>query len=302
MVPTTATNHTMLVHQQHTSATPPSQVQAQAAKDVATATHVAQHIQALAKHQEQLFLEQLHKQAEALAMQRAAELQLQADKLALEREAAVTAVHKQYTTQLDAMRTQLNVLATAFARRSEERKSSHSAHKLALAGMALQEALDHGRPCVEEVDVLRAAAGEDPVAAVVLSSVERVAQGGVSTVPELIGRVQRVRRRLGALMLIGEGDVGPMTLAVATVAGWLRVGGGGGGGNDVASVLDQVEALVESNELLRAAAVLEAHVAGTAAAGTVGKGLVGDLRARAAVEMASALLSARARALSASLA
>ncbi len=208
-------------------------MQAQAANQVAQATQYAAHVQAVAKKQEQLYLHQLQQQANALSTQRAAELQLQADKLALEREAALTALRTEYDTQLEALRTQLNVLSMAFARRSEERKSSHSAHKLALAGMALQDALEWGQPCATQIEVLRAAAGDDPVAAVVLHSVERVVDGGrraVLTVPELVGRVQRLRSRLGALMLIGERDVGPVTLVVATVAGWLRVVGGGGGG------------------------------------------------------------------------
>ncbi len=86
------------------------------------------------------------------------------------------------------------------------------------------------------------------------------------------------------------------------MGGGGRGGGGGGGGEDVSSVLDDVERLIEENRLVHAAEVLERHTRGTAAAKEGGEGVVEALRARAALETGGALLQARARALCASLA
>lgn len=249
-----------------------------------------------AKRVEQAYRAELQRQAEALDMQRAAELQLQADKQAVEHQAALRDAMEQHAEQVDGLREQLNALSAAFSRRSEERRSSHSAHKLALASMALDAVLDTGGAFDEALHALRAAAGSDAMAACVLDSLAATgaAQHGVPTELQLLQQFRGAKRRIGELMLVPAGGLGPVTVLAAKVASLLRVDTGD-------DALSRAEALVANGELNKAATLLEVGARGTAAQRQIGP-LVESLRLRSAVQLASSALAGRARALTVSLA
>jgi Mitochondrial inner membrane protein len=69
------------------------------------------------------------------------------------------------------VRLEVNALSKAFSQRSEERKSSHTAHKMAMGTFALEAAVDAGAPFKAEMNVLAAGAGADPLVSVALASI-----------------------------------------------------------------------------------------------------------------------------------
>jgi hypothetical protein len=84
------------------------------------------------------------------------------------------------------VRLNVNALSKAFSQRSEERRSSHTAHKLALGTFALEAALDSGAPFDGEIRLLASGCGDDPLVSAALSSLppeaaQQVCSCGISS-------------------------------------------------------------------------------------------------------------------------
>eukprot|EP00884_Botryococcus_braunii_P014394 jgi/Botrbrau1/22956/Bobra.0030s0028.1 len=208
---------------------------------------------------------------------------------------------------VDKVRLEVNALSRAFSQRSEERRSSHTAHKLATGTFALEAAFDAGSPLKPELDLLAAGAGKDPLVSAALASIPPdAASQGVASREELQAEWPRVSQRARRLGLIQEGQGGLLSVGLASIAAWLKVPEVHmeGETSDAPSSIDEAVAkaglALQRGDLLAAADTLERVTKGTAAASSVGP-WVEAARSRAVTEQAVRLLQAHAATISSSL-
>ena len=64
----------------------------------------------------------------------------------------------------------LNSLERAFQQRSQQRVTSHDAHKVSLGTFALEAALEEGRPFAAEARALQRSCSDDPLVAATVAS------------------------------------------------------------------------------------------------------------------------------------
>jgi mitofilin len=230
-------------------------------------------------------------------------LERQKKDLALAATLALIEERKDRIKQVDLLREQVNALHLAFQQRSEERKDSHSVHKIALGMLILGDALRRGDPVAEAAGLLHAGVGGDPLVEVALESLPgRALEEGVATREELQQWFLRVRSEVSKAALVPEAG-GPLAHALSTLASALRIEERGAAGVEVAGVegaLARAETLVNAGELVEAADMLERHFAGSEG-GRAAALWVQSVRDRVVVEQAAAMVSAHATALNAGL-
>ena len=231
-------------------------------------------------------------------------LERQKKDLALAATLALIEERKGRIKQLDLLREQVNALHLAFQQRSEERKDSHSVHKIALGMLTLGDALRRGDPVAEAAGLLHVGVGGDPLVEMALESLPgRALEEGVATREELQQWFARVRSEVSKASLVPEAG-GPVAHALSTLASALRLEERGAAGVEVAGVegaLARAETLVHAGRLVEAADVLEGHFAGSEG-GRAAALWVQSVRDRVVVEQAAAMVSAHATALNAGLA
>ncbi|CAG9461684.1 unnamed protein product [Pedinophyceae sp. YPF-701] len=228
-----------------------------------------------------------------------------------EAEEAANAERTALSEGVDAVRGQVNALREAFMRRSEAGRLSHAAHRVSSAVLQLDGALAAGLPAggpLMLLEALGAEGGEDgemlAAAAAALREVPGLDALGVPTRVQLSRALREARGDLVAGATLPAEGAGPVARAVARVASWLKVEESGEGdegeGGGVEGRVALCQRLVAHGDMARAAEVLEAATAGTAAA-VEAEGLLRAMRGRAAAEAVAQALRAHAGAQSASL-
>jgi mitofilin len=197
---------------------------------------------------------------------------------------------------------QVNVLSTAFTRRSDEARQGTEAHRAALGAIALSKALEKGDPFGREIEALQSGCPDDPLVAAVGQSLPPSTSGsGLPTRAELEKRFEKVAQAAQQLRYFPPGSGGVLAHAAAAAAAALKLDSGlpQSGGADAA--VSRARRCLKGGRLLEAAEALAAAGEGTAAAAAVG-GWVADARARAVADQNARLLQAHATATAAALA
>lgn len=159
-----------------------------------------------------------------------------------EREAAVTMARVQESEAagqearsrlalLGELREHVNALSRAFSLRSEERKASHTAHKLSMGTSALRAALDDGRPIQGELALLATGCGSEDVLVdsavtalrAALAGMGRAESEALPTQSQLEARFPAVCRAARTLSFLPEGSSGMLSMGLAKAAAALKV-------------------------------------------------------------------------------
>ncbi|KAL0045851.1 hypothetical protein WJX82_006724 [Trebouxia sp. C0006] len=268
----------------------------------------ADYILGAAEENIDAFAESLHQQNQRHLRRKQAELQRQRQVLARAAAEELVWERRQRMSALREIRKKLRSLEGLLQFRGNEQEISHTAHKLSVGAFALQSALDKGAPFESELQYLAYGCQEDPlVQTAVLSFQQQTALQGIPTRAQLVDRwsgVSRVTRQLAA---IPQGQGGPLSIAVASLASALKIregpsrpGSAALGEGGLETRLAQAEACLVSGQLSAAASQLQKVVQGTEAASVV-QDWVQAAQARAVAEQTCALLQAHAATLAASL-
>lgn len=195
----------------------------------------------------------------------------------------------------------INALCMAFYARSEETRQSHSAQKLALGALALEEALSKGLPIQKEVEALQTyleSADKDSLLDVVLSSIpEETRTHGTDTLLQLNHKFDELKQTLRHFSFIPPGGGGILAHSLAHVASRLKVKEADHSGNGVEALINRVETFLAQGKLLEAANALEDGVKDSQAAEIVND-WVKHARNRAITEQALTLLQSFATSIS----
>ncbi|KAI4345209.1 hypothetical protein L6164_012352 [Bauhinia variegata] len=195
----------------------------------------------------------------------------------------------------------INALCMAFYARSEEARQSHAAHKLALAALALEDALSKGLPIQAEIASLQSylkGIDKDSVLDLVLASLpEEARNNGTVTISQLNHKFDALKGTIRHFIFFPPGRGGILAHSLAQVASWLKVREADQSGDGIESVLNKVESYLVEGKLAEAADVLEESVRGTQAA-KVAADWVKQARNRAITEQAFTLLQSYATSIS----
>ncbi|XP_057481909.1 MICOS complex subunit MIC60, mitochondrial-like [Actinidia eriantha] len=195
----------------------------------------------------------------------------------------------------------IDALCMAFFARSEEARQSHSAHKLALGALALEDALSKGLPIQKEIDALYSYLKDiykDPFLDLVLSSLpEEARSSGTDTVLQLKHQFDALKGTLRCFSLMPPGGGGILAYSLAHIASLLKVREADQSGDGIESLMNRVESFLAEGKLSEAADTLENGVKGTQAAEVIGDWLR-QVRNRAIAEQALTLLQSYATSIS----
>ncbi|XP_024023637.1 DNA ligase 1 [Morus notabilis] len=195
----------------------------------------------------------------------------------------------------------INALCMAFYARSEEARRSHSAHKLALGALALEDALSKGLPIQTEMEALHnylEGIDKDSILDLVLSSLpDETRNRGTDTLLQLNQKFDALKGTLRHFSLIPPGGGGILAHSVAHLASWLKVKEADQSGDGIESLINKVESYLAEGKIAEAANVLEEGVQGTQASEIV-RDWVRHARNRAITEQALALLQSYATSIS----
>ncbi|XP_062098580.1 MICOS complex subunit MIC60, mitochondrial [Humulus lupulus] len=195
----------------------------------------------------------------------------------------------------------INALCMAFYARSEEARRSHSAHKLALGALALEDALSKGLPIQSEIVALHnylEGIDKDSILDLVLSSLpEETRNTGTDTLLQLDRKFDALKGTLRHFSLIPPDGGGVLTHSLAHVASWLKVKETNQSGDGIESLINKVESCLAEGKIAEAADVLEEGVQGSQASEIVGD-WVRRARNRAITEQALTLLQSYATSIS----
>ncbi|GFP89235.1 micos complex subunit mic60 [Phtheirospermum japonicum] len=195
----------------------------------------------------------------------------------------------------------INALCMAFYARSEEARQSHTAHKLALGALALEDALSKGRPIQKEIETLHTyveGTDEDSLIPLVLSSLpEDTLKCGTDTLPLLNHKFDALKGTLRHFSLIPPGGGGILSHSLAHIASWLKVKEVDESGDGIESLINRVESLLSQGKLCEAADTLENGIKGSQAAEVVND-WVKRARERAITEQALTILQSYATSIS----
>ncbi|KAK9804866.1 hypothetical protein WJX72_009060 [[Myrmecia] bisecta] len=263
----------------------------------------ASKAQAIVNH----FTQVLEEQQRLADAQRENELKRQAEYMAVAAAEAAVQERRLRGEELDKVRIKLNALGQAFSQRSQERHTSHTAHKLALGTFALESALCQGQPFEEALRLLaRGCEGDDLVYAAIRALPKETAEQGIPTRAQLQDRWADVARAARSLAALPEGAGGPLSLGLASLAAKLKVsergcaGQAGRQSGSVDSALAEAEGHLANGRPAAAGAALQRGVAGTAAAPVV-QDWAEAAWARGVADQTLALLQAHATSQAASL-
>ncbi|KAG9132071.1 hypothetical protein Leryth_025907 [Lithospermum erythrorhizon] len=195
----------------------------------------------------------------------------------------------------------INALCMAFYARSEETRQSHSAHKLALGALALEDSLSKGLPIQKEIEALHTyleGIDKDSLLDLVLSSLpEETRTHGTDTLLKLNHKFDELKQTLRHFSFIPPGGGGILSHSLAHVASRLKVKEADQSGDGIEALINRVEAFLAQGKLLEAANALEAGVKGSQAAEIVSD-WVRHARNRAITEQALTLLQSFATSIS----
>ncbi|KAL5555934.1 hypothetical protein UlMin_038170 [Ulmus minor] len=195
----------------------------------------------------------------------------------------------------------INALCMAFYARSEEARWSHSAHKLALGALAIEDALSRGLPIQSEIEALHnylEGIDKESVLDLVLSSLpDETRNKGTDTLLQLNQKFNDLKGTLRHFSLIPPGGGGILAHSLAHVASWLKVKEADQSGDGIESVINKVEFYLAEGKLAEAAEALEEGVKDTRASEIVND-WVRQARNRAITEQALTLLQSYATSIS----
>ncbi|KAL5556415.1 hypothetical protein UlMin_038651 [Ulmus minor] len=195
----------------------------------------------------------------------------------------------------------INALCMAFYARSEEARWSHSAHKLALGALAIEDALSRGLPIQSEIEALHnylEGIDKESVLDLVLSSLpDETRNKGADTLLQLNQKFNDLKGTLRHFSLIPPGGGGILAHSLAHVASWLKVKEADQSGDGIESVINKVEFYLAEGKLAEAAEALEEGVKDTRASEIVND-WVRQARNRAITEQALTLLQSYATSIS----
>lgn len=195
----------------------------------------------------------------------------------------------------------INALCMAFYARSEETRQSHSAQKLALGALALEDALSRGLPIKAEIEALRVdlqGIDKDSNLELILSSIPKeILNHGSDTLLQMIQKFDALKAPLRHLSLIPPGGGGVLVHSLARVASLIKVKEADQSGNGIESIINRVESYLAEGNLAEAAHSLEEGVKGTKAEEVV-HDWVRQARNRAITEQALTLLQLYASSIS----
>lgn len=195
----------------------------------------------------------------------------------------------------------INALCMAFYARSEEARRSHSAHKLALGALALEDALSKGLPIQTEIEALHnylEGIDKDSILDLVLSSLpDETRHSGTDTLMQLNQKFDALKGTLRHFSLIPPGGGGILAHSVVHIATWLKVKEADESGDGVESLINKVESYLAEGKIAEAAIALEEGIQGTQASEIVGE-WVRRARNRAITEQALTLLQSYATSIS----
>jgi len=249
--------------------------------------------------------------AAAAEASRLAALEEQKAAMQAEAQAQANKERQDRLSQIDTLRSQVNALGVALDSRGWEQERHHSAHMVAVSTFALEAALAQGAPFTAQLGaLLQAAPGEPLLHAAARALPPHLAEKGAPTLTQLFDGFEEVKQvvRSQALLPVSEGEAGPLSGAVSTLAGWLRVeeeagvpvlGASPSQPQGVEAVLAATRTHLKAGQLMQAAAVLDEAAQGTAFAHPVQKWASG-VRDRVMVEQTIKLLQAHATAINAS--
>lgn len=214
------------------------------------------------------------------------------------------AIASEKTSQIEKMteaNLHINALCVAFYARSEEARQTHSAHKLALGALALEDALSKGLPIQTEIEALHTyleGIDKNSILDLVLSSLpEETRRSGTDTLLQLNQKFDALKGTVRHFSLIPPGGGGILAHSLAHIASWLKVKEVDQSGGGIESIINKVECYLADGKIVEAAEALEEGVKGTQAAEIVGE-WVKRARNRAITEQALTLLQSYATSIS----
>ncbi|ONI02132.1 hypothetical protein PRUPE_6G178900 [Prunus persica] len=214
------------------------------------------------------------------------------------------AIASEKTTQIEKMaeaNLHINALCVAFYARSEEARQTHSAHKLALGALALEDALSKGLPIQTEIEALHTyleGIDKDSILDLVLSSLpEETRRNGTDTLLQLNQKFDALKGTVRHLSLIPLGGGGILAHSLAHIASWLKVKEVDQSGDGIESIINKVESCLAGGKIAEAAEALEEGVKGTQATEVV-REWVKRARNRAITDQALTLLQSYATSIS----
>ncbi|CAB4283418.1 unnamed protein product [Prunus armeniaca] len=214
------------------------------------------------------------------------------------------AIASEKTTQIEKMaeaNLHINALCVAFYARSEEARQTHSAHKLALGALALEDALSKGLPIQTEIEALHTyleGIDKDSILDLVLSSLpEETRRNGTDTLLQLNQKFDALKGTVRHLSLIPLGGGGILAHSLAHIASWLKVKEVDQSGDGIESIINKVESCLADGKIAEAAEALEEGVKGTQATEVV-REWVKRARNRAITDQALTLLQSYATSIS----
>lgn len=233
----------------------------------------------------------------------AAQLELEkAHELAKAELAAAIATEK--ASQIEKMaeaNLNINALCMAFYARSEEARQSHSAHKLALGSLALEDALSKGLPIQREINALYSSfdgiGGDSLLDLAFLSLPKETLSHGTDTLLQLNQKFDTLKGTLRHFSLIPSGGGGILAHTVAHIASSIKLRETSQSGEGIESVISSVESFLAAGKLAEAADALEVGVCGSKAEEIV-VDWVRQARNRAIMEQAFSLLQSYATSIS----
>ncbi|KAI4317228.1 hypothetical protein L6164_025117 [Bauhinia variegata] len=195
----------------------------------------------------------------------------------------------------------INALCMAFYARSEEARQNHAAHKLALAALALEDALSKGLPIQAEIAFIQSylkGIDKDSILDLVLESLpEETRNNGADTLLQLNQKFDALKGSLQHFSFFPPGGGGILAHSLAHIASLLKVREVDQSGDGIESVISKVEHYLVEGKLIEAADFLEESVRGTQAAEIVAD-WVKQARNRAITEQALTLLQSYATVIS----
>lgn len=279
---------------------------------IKSATHTVQQLREKLQQQEDDRMQGdalLRRQAK---QQLAKELQRQETQIKAATEEATNEERRVRHRELDSLRVQLGAVKQAFSARSDEATLSHQAHKVALSVLALQNALQQGRPFQAELESLALGGQDEPIVRAALASLpQQLADSGLPTGRELSKRFNEVSRSVAQLSYLPPNSVGLLSLAACKLAATLKIedvdshggsplGSGAAEGRTSSEALSAARSALSRGDLSSAAQLLEQSATGSAAA-PVAADWVAMARARASADQTLRLLQAHATAMTSSL-